>query len=273
MNRPEKIRPNSFFNCGSDGRRMIKVKDTLHYIGLVRIQILHKPHKHNKFLAILSDLKSGKAKTLELLRGMSILYAGHCDLVHDFNKFLTTGYRPVVYKTSNTSNTANSQNISNAACASSFTEGRSSMHKHSESLYLGDGLCAAREEHQFQRNNSEANLSRAIHLQRGYAPRAYTRDTGIHTAASNVVDIAASHNRTPPWWDTSMNSPKFESDQSLQSVGCSARFSAVETVKTIKFEKAIRFINNVKNRFGARHVIFKTFHSAPVGGWWRWWWW
>lgn len=74
-------------------RRQLKVEDALAYLEKVKIQFADQVNVYNQFLDIMKEFKAQSIDTTEVIRRVSNLFQGHKDLILGFNTFLPPGYK------------------------------------------------------------------------------------------------------------------------------------------------------------------------------------
>lgn len=75
------------------GYRQLKVEDALAYLEQVKTQFMDSPHVYNQFLDIMKEFKAQTIDTTEVIKRVSLLFAGHRNLILGFNTFLPPGFK------------------------------------------------------------------------------------------------------------------------------------------------------------------------------------
>ena len=71
----------------------LKVEDALAYLEKVKATYAHSPKVYNDFLDIMKAFKTKTIDTPGVIRAVKALFAGHLELILQFNLFLPTGYK------------------------------------------------------------------------------------------------------------------------------------------------------------------------------------
>ena len=73
-------------------REAIAKEDALHYLDQFKAEFGDEPETYDEFLDIMKLLKTGQMDTRGVIRNVSVLLAGHVQLLHGFNMFLPNRY-------------------------------------------------------------------------------------------------------------------------------------------------------------------------------------
>lgn len=74
-------------------RRQLKVEDALAYLEKVKVQFADQLTVYNQFLDIMKEFKANTIDTTQVIRRVSQLFTGHKELILGFNTFLPPGYQ------------------------------------------------------------------------------------------------------------------------------------------------------------------------------------
>ncbi|KAL8909391.1 MAG: hypothetical protein Q9207_000226 [Kuettlingeria erythrocarpa] len=77
----------------SQHRWLTALQDALSYLDQVKVRFVDHPDVYNRFLDIMKDFKSQTIDTPGVIGRVSLLFAGHPELIQGFNTFLPPGYR------------------------------------------------------------------------------------------------------------------------------------------------------------------------------------
>lgn len=260
MDHTENTQSHSSNTRGTFTGRMLKVEDALQYIGLVKVRFLHEPHVYDFFLEIMKDFKAQTLTTPEVVARVNSLFMAHSDLIHGFKKFLPPDYYIETYEESTTGNTTAIQHATNSMGFSPISDRGDYMPEQSGDQNSRDGQGATHLVRHLQSDRSYSNhVEAADHMQGGPTGAFDVEDSDAHLVACNLVDMVTAQREATLELDLSMAGLALVQDRSPDSVDGSPDPSALETAEMIEFEKAVRFINKIKNRFADHSSIYDSF--------------
>lgn len=260
MAHSENAQSRSVTTRGTFNGRMLRVEDALQFIGLVKVRFLQAPHVYEYFLEIMKDFKAQIISTSDVVARVNSLFMTHSDLIHGFKKFLPPEYHIETYGQSTIINSIATHHPPNAIAFSPVSDRGDYVLEQSGNQDLTDGQGGTHEVRHPQSDLPYSNHGEpARHMQARPTGAFGAEDADVNLVACNLMDMVTAQQEAALASDSSTAGLALVRNRSSNSGGGSPDPPALEAAEMIIYDKAVRFINKIKNRFANRSSIYYSF--------------